>query len=156
MTFLALLFFSGFLHAAEPPSGPDAERAAVLQRVQAISQQIDNYLVRLEPYRNAAVWSQGFIDIMKQYPFVDFYMLEGRLRKLNSNAFLIAAPTEFAPQDMCARALFGIPEGNLKYFLWVSVNGRSEMQSQLEKFKIQNEEINLENLKKTGLLTSCK
>lgn len=136
-------------------AGPSKEQPspeAVQEYMVKVVAQIDAYLRALEPHRNAIVWIQGFIEIMKAYPWIDYIWIEGRLRAIDSDAYLIAAPISTGPAGHCARALFGIPEGQLPFYLWISVNGKAEATAQLEEFKIESSQQNLQNLAKTGLL----
>ena len=149
MVLLFAMLFSFQVHAADEPH--DAETRQAIQLAEQISEDIDNFLRQLEPYRSAVAWSEGFVQIIKTYPFVDFLYLENRFRKIGINAYLLAAPIRFAPEGTCSRSLLGIPAGDLDYYLWVGVNGYDEMIEQMKFFGISSIEENRQNLMKTGL-----
>ena len=133
--------------------GPDDEDTRnAIAAAEAISHEIDRTLVELEPARHAMVWTEGVVGLIRKYPFVDFYLLENRLRRLGARTFLIAAPMTSTEANYCSRSLTRIPSGDLKYYLWVEVNGPGAAELKMREFGIESPEQNLENLKQTGLL----
>lgn len=146
--FLSLMSFEPTVGTVQPIS----ESTEVERLVEQLSVDIDNRLRSLEPSRNAVIWSQGFNEIIHKYPFVDFYMIENRLRKLGSNTYLIAVPASQAPPGLRVRSLLGTPEGDMDYFLYVEVNGPEAANVDREKFEAGSLNENLEHLKVTGVL----
>ncbi len=147
----ASAIFLSAAHAVDSNADQDQQTRQAIAATQQISSSIDETLKKLEPYRNAAAWSQGFLQLIRAYPFVDFVLLEGRLRKLNSSAYLIAAPISTAANDVYARALY-FPQGDLKYYLWISVNGKAEADKTMKDFGIKSYKENVQNLRQTGFL----
>lgn len=145
--FFLLLSIQAF---AEDPKVKYLQEA--LTAATEISKEIDRYLDELERSRNAIVWSQGIINIQKTYPFADFLFIENRLRKMGSQTHLIGAPISQAPAGLASRSLYGIPAGNLEFYLWIGVNGPDEASRQLKAFGIESAEKNLQNLRRTGFL----
>ena len=111
---------------------------------------IDRDLAWRAETRDINVIAEGLLQAVARLPFIDFYWLERRLRRLGTDVYLIAQPREMLEPGTCVQALWSVlpaPE----FSLWISVNGRDEMLATLARFGIPNERQNRENLTRTGL-----
>ena len=117
---------------------------------------MDTYLLSVESQKNVITWTQAFVNIIRKYPFMDFYVIERRLRYLNSQAYLIAAPAFNTPKGFLIRSPLGIFEGEMPYYLYVSGDGPEKAELERRRLSAGTYEENLEHLKKAGVLVFDK
>lgn len=149
----AALLFSGGVHAAEPVLGREA--GAPVAVTEETWRAIDERLRASTASRNALVVAQALVDLMKQHPAMDLVVLEGRLRKLQSDVYLLASP--IANQSSTPSLISRPPRataGDLPYYLWIELNGREQMLKKRREFGTSSEYENLRKLKETGFLTT--
>ncbi len=108
-------------------------------------------LKRIDGYKNAMVISQAAVEFSKSFHENPFVEMEKILRESNSDTYLIAVPFD---SEMATKFSAKLPHSGSKeypYYLWVGVNGLSEAQEKMNEIET-NPEINLRDLKNTGLL----
>lgn len=166
---LAVLLIAPFVFSTETLSAwPAATRQDTLNRVQIASNDLDDQLLSIIKSRNGGQIGNDLIRLRRtpEFSWVDFHVVEGRLRKLGTDIYLVAAPFRFhksvtanvksVPEsNWTSRAVLGDAE-DFPYFLWVEVNGHDKFLAKLSELGIGSEDINLESLKRTGILAPRK
>jgi len=110
---------------------------------------IDLTLQSADKYRDCGVISQTIVELIHKYKLT-FPEIEKRLRKLNSDTYLIATNKG----QLKGQTSVDVMDLKKKrpYWLWISVNGKEEADQTLKEFGISSYEENLERLKSTGIL----
>lgn len=170
MRYLVVVLFAPFIFAVEAPSPrPEPMDQETFNRLEIGSDALDDRLLSIVKTRNGGEIGNGLIRLQQapEFSWADFHLLEGRLRKLGTDIYLVAAPIRFhkmvtanvksvAEDNWTSRAILGSSAGDLPYFLWVEVNGREKFLQKLNELEIDSEASNLENLKRTGILMPKK
>lgn len=106
-------------------------------------------ILEAEESFNSGTISQAIIDAMRVDPSFGFADAEMILRENDTNTYLVAVPTRFAPPDLMVKTLSHEPRD---YFLWVCLHGCQEAREKLASIGTATAEDNLQNLRHAGLL----
>jgi len=164
MRFFSILVFILFLATSGSSHAETLDGEAALSAQQ--TDNLDNLLLSIIKSRNGGEIGKDLIRLRQTPAFlkVDFSLIEGRLRKLGTEIYLVAVPFRYhemvtsevksvAPDSWTSRSAAGQTAEDLPFFLWVEVNGREKYLRKLTQLGIDGEMTNLENLKRTGILT---
>jgi hypothetical protein len=111
---------------------------------------ITDLVKQADVHKNAAVFGQLLANIARHFNRNPFVLVEGILRSLNSQTFLVAR--DIAELSHSFEAFFPNQTGNQDYYIWICVNGQAEQAALLEQIGSTSEK-NLERLKKSGFLS---
>ena len=122
---------------------------------------IRSVLMEKSKSRNAAVFSQGILDVCKTFKKWNLQEIEMILREANIGIYLIAVPiSEIADCDAVAPKK-GSPEfqfdlqNKLPFYLWIGVNASKEAADKMREVGISYND-NFERLSQTGMLVARK
>ncbi len=107
-------------------------------------------ILEAEKSFNTIVISTAIIDAMRVDPTFCLAQAETILRDNDTNTYLVAVPTQFAPPDLTVKSLSQEPRD---YFLWVCLHGCEEAREKLASIGTATADDNLQNLRYAGLLT---
>ena len=116
--------------------------------------EISHYFVRmhqvlsLPEYNNATIVGQYLMDAICDFKISLFY-IETLFRKMESRVYLVGFPISFfTDTDEYVSRVPGV-EGNLKYALWVEVNGKTALDRLIAEKKLVDIDWKMEQ---TGFL----
>jgi hypothetical protein len=115
---------------------------------------IDRLLIVVDYYEkksqaHVALVGSTIARIMRQCTYVTLPYLEKRYRFFSSDTYLVAVPASTAPKNMVPKLIQS--RELAKYFVWICINGREEVENILGRFDLDYE-TNDERLSEAGFL----